>query len=82
MNLWNKIKDFFKHSVTILAARLTAVTGFIIAAIGAMNWGPLLGINVDTGFSRNQIIWLGGIAVFQGIIFELARRRTLVSTSS
>ncbi len=76
-SLWEETKAFFKHSTTILAARLTAFTGLIVAAVGAMNWSPLLALNVDTGFNRNQIVWLGILAFVQGLTFEIARRRTL-----
>ena len=79
---WEAIKAFFHYSMTILLARITTLTGFVIAAAGAMNWGPLLGLSMDAGFNRNQIIWLGSIAIIQGVIFELARRRSLVATSS
>ena len=68
-------KDWWNNVVhTILLARLTALTGFIIGAVGSMNWAPLLSIDADTGFSRNQVIWLGVIMVVQGLIFELVRR--------
>jgi len=81
-DLWTKTKAFFKFSVTILLARITALTGLIVAAVGSMNWAPLLGLNVDTGFNRNQIVWLGLLAFAQGITFELARRRSLIPESS
>lgn len=80
--LWTKTKAFFHYSATILLARITAVIGLVVAATGAMNWAPLLGLNVDTGFNKNQVIWLGLITVIQGIGVELARRRTLIPSSS
>ncbi len=77
LSLWASIKAFFKHSTTILVARITALTGLVTAAAGLMNWGPLLGLNLDTGLSRNQVFWIGGVTFVQGLITELARRRTL-----
>ncbi len=77
LSLWGSTKAFFKHSTTILVARVTAFTGLIIAAAGLMSWGPLLSLNLDTGLSRNQVFWIGGITFLQGLITELARRRTL-----
>lgn len=80
--MWNKLKQTYQNTKdwwnnvvhTILLARLTAITGFITAVAGSMNWAPLLSLDVDTGFSRNQVIWLGAVMVVQGIIFELVRR--------
>jgi len=43
--------------------------------IGALDWSPLLGLDIGTGFNQKQIMWLGGIMVAQGIGVELARRR-------
>lgn len=54
------------------------LSGFLIAAAGAMDWSPLLGLNVETGFSKNQAIWLGITTFTKGIIDELARRRNAV----
>ena len=79
---WGETKAFFHYSATILVARITAMTGLVVAATGAMNWAPLLGLNVDTGFNQNQVIWLGVITFLQGVGVEMARRRTLISTSS
>jgi len=68
-------KDFFKHSETIFIARCTALIGFTTAVLGALDWSPLLSMNLDTGFNRKQVIWLGMIMIFQGIATEVARRR-------
>lgn len=72
-----KVKSFFKNSWTIFVARFTAVAGLITAALGAMDWSPLLGLNIQTGFSKAQAIYLGVITFVQGLMVEIARRRTL-----
>jgi hypothetical protein len=54
---------------------MTMLSGFLIAAVGAMDWSPLFGLNVDTGFSKNQVIWLGGTTFVKGVVDEVARRR-------
>ena len=77
LSLWSSTKAFFKHSTTILVARATWLTGLVTAAMGLMNWGPLLSINLDTGLSRNQVFWIGSTVFLQGLVTELARRRTL-----
>src|SRR3569833_793237 len=69
------VKAWFKYSETIFLARATMLSGFVIAAAGAMDWSPLFSLNVDTGFSRHQVIWLGATTFGKGCIDELARRR-------
>lgn len=68
----NFLKRWFLNSETILAARLTQATGFVIAVGGSLDFSPLLGM---TGFHRSQAIWLGSIILVQGVLIELARRR-------
>src|SRR5258708_24468004 len=75
---WDKAKAFFHYSMTILLARATTLIGFAIAAVGSLNYAPFLSLNIDTGFSRNQVVWLGTVVVIQGVLTELARRRSLV----
>jgi hypothetical protein len=74
---WDSIKAFFKYSETILIARTEAAVGLVTMAVGGMDWSPLLGINFDTGFSRNQVFWLGGVSFVKGLFTELARRRNM-----
>jgi len=72
---WDEVKAFFKYSETILLARLTAITGLVTTAVGYMDWSPLLGLDLNTGFSKAQVMWTGGIVFIKGIIDEIARRR-------
>lgn len=71
---WRNFLSWFKGSETILVARATVFTGFVTAVIGAMDWSPLLGLDMSTGFNQKQVMWLGGVMVAQGIGVELARR--------
>lgn len=75
---WEDLKAFFKYSETILWARLQVLIGFLLAVFGSIDWSPFLGLNVlDTGFSWNQVAWLGLITITNGIITELVRRRNM-----
>ena len=75
---WEDLKAFFKYSETILWARLQVLIGFLLAFYGSIYWSPFLGLNVlDTGFSWNQVAWLGLITITNGIITELVRRRNM-----
>jgi len=71
---WTDILGFFRYSHSILVARLTMLSGFIVAVLGAIDWSPLLSLNIDTGFTKNQVIWLGIITFVKGVFDEIARR--------
>ncbi len=72
--IWTDILSFARYSHSILVARLTMVSGFLIAVVGSLDWSPLLGLNIDTGFNKTQVIWLGIITFIKGILDEIARR--------
>lgn len=77
---WISILSFARYSHSLLMARLTMVMGFLTAVVGTLDWSPLLGVNIDTGFSKNQVIWLGIITFVKGIFDEIARRAKGVVT--
>lgn len=56
-------------------ARTEALLGFIAMVAGAMDWSPLLGVDISTGFNRAQVFWLGSMSFVKGVFTELARRR-------
>ena len=68
------VKAFFAYSQSIFLARITAFTGFIVAAFGAIDWSPLLSLNIDTGLTQKQVIWMGILVFAKGVIDEVARR--------
>lgn len=72
------IKAWFKHSETIFLARAELIVGFMIAAMSAMDWSPIMGIGDVTGMTWRQGATIGSIMVAKGIISELARRRNTV----
>lgn len=72
---WDDLKSWFKYSESILLARMVAFTGLITSAIGLMDWSPLLSLDVSSGFSQAQVIWLGAVTFVQGLVAEFARRR-------
>jgi hypothetical protein len=71
--MWEKIKTWFKHSITILWARVVALAGLLLAA-----GQPLLGDpNINSAVQsilQPKLIPYYVIAI--GIVTELARRRT------
>jgi hypothetical protein len=71
--MWEKIKAWFKHSVTILWARFVAVVGLLLAAGQALLQDP----NV-TGAIQNalQAKYIPYYVIVIGLLTEIARRRT------
>jgi len=69
----SKLKDWFKHSVTILWARVVAIGGVVLAILPALLSDPTLQNAIQTALSP-QYIPFYLIAI--GVITELARRRT------
>lgn len=71
-NIWGRIKSFFNRSSTIFYARLQALSGFVIAVLGAMDWSQIQYWDFAT---PNQTAWLGVGLVVNGIVTEVLRRR-------
>lgn len=72
---WDKIKAWFKDSVTILWARIQYVAGFIgagvIYAFGNYDFTQLASMDMKSTFKILIAMAVGGVMT------ELARRRTL-----
>jgi hypothetical protein len=75
--MWEKIKAWFRHSATILWARLVGFGGIVIAALGTMaDLFELPGIkeSVQALLDPRHVPYY--IIAF-ALVTELARRRTL-----
>lgn len=81
-NFWENTKAWFKHSETILVARMTAFTGFVLASLAALDWSPMLSLAADAGMSLKAGLTLGGAMFAHGIVTEWARRRNTVEVDS
>lgn len=73
-NTWTKIRNWFKDSETIFLARLTAFSGFIVGALGSIDWTPFFSLDFTNAFSMTQATWVGFGMFIHGIISEIARR--------
>jgi hypothetical protein len=71
--MWDKIKTWFKHSVTILWARVVALAGVTLAMGQSLLSDPNVNSAVQT-ILQPKFIPYYVIAI--GLITELARRRT------
>ncbi len=74
--MWDNIKAFFKRSEVIFYARLQALSGFVLAVLGSMDWSQ---ISTWDFASPRQTAWLGIGLVVNGTITEVLRRRNMAS---
>ena len=72
--MWDNIKAFFKRSEVILYARLQALSGFVLAVLGSMDWSQIQTWDFTT---PKQTAWLGIGLVVNGTVTELLRRRNM-----
>lgn len=73
---WEEIKLWsgWKAAGSILNARVTAVSGFIVGVIGLLDFSPLLSLGIETGLNWTHVAWTGGIMMAKGVIDEIVRR--------
>jgi hypothetical protein len=72
--MWDQIKNAFRHSVTILWARLVAVIGLLLAAGESVLQDPNVASAVQAALQPRYVPYY---VIAIGLITELARRRTL-----
>jgi hypothetical protein len=72
--MWNRIKTWFRHSATILWARLVACAGLLMAAAETVLQDPALSQAVQAALQPKFVPYY---VIAIGLITELARRRTL-----
>lgn len=72
-SLWDKIKAWFKHSLTILWARIVALAGFLLACGQALLADPNVTGAIQTALQPKFIPYY---VIAIGLVTELARRRT------
>lgn len=73
-NFWDRTKAFFKRSETIFYARIQALSGFVLAVLGSMDWSQLKTWDFTT---PKQTAWLGVGLIVNGIVTEVLRRRNM-----
>ncbi len=71
--MWDKIKAWFKHSITILWARLVAFAGLLLVTGQSLIGDPNINSAIQSALQPKFIpYYVIGI----GLITEVARRRT------
>lgn len=71
---WDNTKAFFKRSLVIFYSRLQALSGFVLAVLGSMDWGQIHTWDFTT---PKQTAWLGIGLIVNGVVTESLRRRSL-----
>ena len=72
--MWDKIKAWFKHSLTILWARVVALAGIALATVEGLAGDP----NVSGALQQAlQPKFIPYYVIAIGLITEIARRRTV-----
>jgi hypothetical protein len=71
--MWDKIKTWFKHSMTILWARVVAFAGILLATVESLIGNPDINGAIQQALQPKFIPYY---VIAIGLITELARRRT------
>lgn len=71
--MWDKIKAWFKNSLTILWARVQVLAGVIAAAVLALLQDPSITAAVQSALQPKFIPYY---VIAIGLVTEIARRRT------
>jgi hypothetical protein len=71
--MWNKIKQFFKNSMTIMWARLQVATGISVAFLMTLATDPHITGAIENALQPRFIPYY---VIAIGLITEMARRRT------
>jgi len=72
--MWDKIKAWFKHSLTILWARIVAVAGLLLAAGQSVLADPNVTGAIQSALQPKFIPYY---VIAIGLVTEIARRRSL-----
>lgn len=75
--MWDKIKAWFKHSLTILWARAVALIGLLLAAGESVLADPNVSAAIQSALQPKFIPYY---VIAIGLITEIARRRTVGKT--
>ena len=71
--MWDKIKSYFRHSLTILWARVVAAAGLVLAVAQGVLAEPTVDAAIRQAMQPKYIPYY---VIAIGLITELARRRT------
>lgn len=79
---WTKIKQWFNYSWSILIARLEILTGFLIGALGGIDWTAITSLNWTDALANKNNLIVAGLLILKGVISEIGRRAGTVTTAN
>ncbi|MFN3658073.1 MAG: hypothetical protein ACK4UO_12520 [Pseudolabrys sp.] len=71
--MWDDIKAWFRHSLTIVWARALSLAGLLLAAAEPLLQDPNMTYAIESALQPKYVPYY---AIALGLITELARRRT------
>ena len=72
--LWTDIKGWFNRSWSIFIARMEVLFGFIIGAVGGIDWSALVNLHwYDAVYSKTNLL-VAALIIIKGIVSEMGRR--------
>lgn len=77
-SLYTKVWDSVLNSGTILLNRLEAISGFLLAAVGSIDWSALMSLSISPSANWKAAAALGSVLMVRGVVGELIRRRNTV----
>lgn len=73
---WQKIKDWFYHSESVVLAYIVSLGGLVTGIIGSLDLSPLWTMfQAGTEFTSKQLTWMGVGVLGTGISMYIARVR-------
>jgi hypothetical protein len=76
--MWNKVRFWFRNSVTIVWARLQVLAGLVVACLMALASDPNITGAIQAALQPKYIPYY---VIAIGLITEMARRRTAGSSN-
>ena len=76
--MWNKVRVWFRNSVTILLARVQVLAGVVVACLMALASDPNVTGAIQAALQPKYIPYY---VIAIGLITEMARRRTARSSN-
>lgn len=73
--MWEKFKQWYHDSETILIARFIALLGTITAALGTMDYTNMIAHVTSGNFNWRSFLFLGAVGMLTGPLLEWARKR-------
>lgn len=79
---WADTKAWFNKSWSIFIARMEVLVGFIVGAVGGIDWSALVNLNwYDAVYSKTNLL-VAALIIIKGVVSEMARRSGTVVIST